>query len=68
MFAKTIMKQGQKITRQEKKIERLKEENRKLKSFKEKFERIIENANENKENYCITFEKINNELDNLHID
>ena len=67
MFVKKIIKQSKKIVRQEKKIERLKEENDKLKLFKDKFERIVENAKLNKENYFITFEKINNELDQIHM-
>lgn len=70
MFIKTVIKQGEKITKQEKKIKQLREENAGLRCenkelclLKNKIERIMDNADLTKENYFITFKKIKKELD-----
>lgn len=70
MFLKTIKRQGEKIIELDKKNKWLREENGELNLKNIKLENIInsiryivENANEIKENYRISFEKIEKELD-----
>ena len=70
-FAKIIKKQGEKILKQDNKIQGLKERNKELNTknmilerFKDNTEKILENADLTKENYFVTFKKIKKELDN----
>ena len=66
MFIKTIKRQGEKIIELDKKNKWLREENGELnlKNIKlNSIRYIVENANEIKENYRISFEKIEKELD-----
>ncbi len=72
MFLKTIKRQGEKIIELDKKNKYLRERNKELNLKNIKLENIInsvrcivENANEIKENYRISFEKIEKELDAL---
>ena len=56
--AKTIIRQGEKITEQEEKISQLKTALAKAVCYEVDIRRILKNSDENKENYFETIEKI----------
>ena len=69
MFTRTLIRQGEKIVALTEENKALYEENKELRyeneelaSLKNKIQRIIQEADKNKENYFITFEKIKEEL------
>ena len=69
-LVKTVIRQGEKISELDQENKALYEENKELRCeneelalFKNNIRRIMQEANKNQENYFITFDKIEKELD-----